>query len=85
MKKLGDNMKAHRQYGKEQIKKDPRLKSVIRSFRISVMERAARDTRFRQRLLPEAINPLLAGDLAAGKAMLRDYIKLEGTVRHEIL
>jgi len=38
------------------------------------MERAARDTRFRQRLLTEAINQLLAGDLAAGKAMLRDYI-----------
>ena len=48
---------------------------ITRLFRISIMERAARDTRFRQRLLPEAINPLLAGDLAAGKAMLRDYIK----------
>ena len=84
-KKRGDQMKSHRQYVKEQFKKDPRLKSMIRSFRTTIMERAARDTRFRQRLLPEAINPLLAGDLAAGKAMLRDYIKLEGTVRHEIL
>jgi DNA-binding phage protein len=38
------------------------------------MERAARDTRFRRRLLIEAINELLTGDLGAGKAMLRDYI-----------
>jgi len=38
------------------------------------MERAERDARFRQHLLIEAINQLLTGDLAAGKAMLRDYI-----------
>jgi DNA-binding phage protein len=38
------------------------------------MDRAARDTRFRKHLLIEAINQLLTGDLAAGKAMLRDYI-----------
>ncbi len=38
------------------------------------MERAARDARFRRRLLIEAINQLLTGDLAAGKAILRDYI-----------
>ena len=47
---------------------------VTRTFRLTVMERAARDARFRQRLLIEAINQLLTGDLAAGKAMLRDYI-----------
>ncbi len=47
---------------------------VTRTFRITVMERAARDARFRQRLLIEAINQLLTGDLSAGKAMLRDYI-----------
>jgi DNA-binding phage protein len=74
VKKRGDKMKAHRQYVKEQIRKDPRLKSIVRTFRITIMERVARDTRFRQRLLTEAINQLLAGDLAAGKAMLRDYI-----------
>ena len=38
------------------------------------MERAARDARFREHLLTEAVNEWLAGDLAAGKAMLRDYI-----------
>jgi len=67
-------MKSHRQYVKEQIKKDPQVKSMIRSFRLTIMERAARDARFRQRLLTEAINQLLVGDLPAGKAMLRDYI-----------
>jgi len=47
---------------------------VTRTFRITIMERAARDARFRERLLTEAINQWLVGDLAAGKAMLRDYI-----------
>ena len=47
---------------------------LTRAFRITIMERAARDARFRQRLLIEAINQLLTGDLAAGKAMLRDYV-----------
>jgi len=47
---------------------------VTRTFRTTILERAARDVRFRERLLTEAIDQLLAGDLAAGKAMLRDYI-----------
>ena len=47
---------------------------VTRKFRTTVMERAARDARFRERLLAEAVNEWLAGDLAAGKTMLRDYI-----------
>ena len=47
---------------------------VTRAFRITIMERAARDARFRQHLLIEAINQLLTGDLAAGKAMLRDDV-----------
>jgi len=47
---------------------------VTRTFRITVMERAAARRAFRQHLLIEAINQLLTGDLAAGKAMLRDYI-----------
>ena len=47
---------------------------ITRAFRVAIMERAARDARFRQHLLIEAINPLLTGDLAAGKAMLRDDV-----------
>jgi DNA-binding phage protein len=38
------------------------------------MERAGRDPRVRQQRLIEAINQLLTGNLAAGKAMLRDDI-----------
>jgi DNA-binding phage protein len=47
---------------------------LTRTFRTTITERAARDARFRERLLAEAVNEWLAGDLAAGKAMLRDYI-----------
>lgn len=48
--------------------------SITRSFRTPLMERASKDTKFRQHLLTEAVNALLAGDLGAGKALLRDYI-----------
>jgi DNA-binding phage protein len=38
------------------------------------MDRALNDPVFRRQMLTEAVNELLAGDLGAGKAMLRDYI-----------
>lgn len=38
------------------------------------MDRAVNDPAFRREMLTEAVNELLAGDLEAGKAMLRDYI-----------
>jgi len=38
------------------------------------MDRAISDPAFRRQMLTEAVNELLAGDLDAGKAMLRDYI-----------
>jgi DNA-binding phage protein len=38
------------------------------------MDRAISDPAFRKQMLTEAVNELLAGDLDAGKAMLRDYI-----------
>lgn len=47
---------------------------LTRNFKTTVMKRANRDPRFRHHLLTEAINQLLSGDLAAGKAMLRDYV-----------
>lgn len=47
---------------------------LTRQFRETVHARAQRDARFRRALLTEAVNELLAGDLAAGKALLRDYI-----------
>ena len=47
---------------------------ITREFRQTVLARAQTDRQFRQAMLTEAINELLGGDLAAGKAMLRDYI-----------
>lgn len=47
---------------------------ITRKFRTTVWQRAQGDTRFRTAMLKEAVNELLAGDLAAGKAMLRDYV-----------
>jgi len=47
---------------------------LTREFRETVRRRAQRDRRFRQAMLVEAVNELLSGDVAAGKAMLRDYI-----------
>lgn len=47
---------------------------LTRQFRETVQARAQRDTRFRRALLTEAVNELLAGELEAGKALLRDFI-----------
>ncbi len=48
--------------------------AVTRKFRTTIMDRAMHDPAFRRQMLTEAVNELLAGDLDAGKAMLRDYI-----------
>lgn len=47
---------------------------LTRVFRETIQARARSDARFRRALLTEAVNELLAGDLASGKAMLRDYV-----------
>lgn len=47
---------------------------MTRRFRKTVWTRAQNDARFRAAMLTEAIIELLAGDLDAGKAMLRDYV-----------
>jgi DNA-binding phage protein len=47
---------------------------ITRKFRETVWTRVQGDARFREAMLTEAINELLAGDLEAGKAMLRDYV-----------
>ena len=47
---------------------------VTRKFRTTIMDRALNDPAFRRAMLTEAVNELLAGELEAGKAMLRDYI-----------
>jgi DNA-binding phage protein len=48
--------------------------ALTREFKETVKERAARDPAFREALLKESVELLLAGDLETGKAVLRDYI-----------
>ena len=47
---------------------------LTREFRTTLLERAQRDVEFRQAMLKEGIDTMLAGDVATGKAILRDYI-----------
>lgn len=47
---------------------------LTREFRETILARAQRDRAFRHAMLTGAVNELLAGDVGAGKAMLRDYI-----------
>jgi len=49
--------------------------ALTRSFKETVRARAERDPAFREALLREAIETMLAGDVETGKAVLRDYIK----------
>ena len=48
--------------------------ALTRDFKETVQARARRDPAFRQALLQEALETMLAGDLETGKAVLRDYI-----------
>ena len=47
---------------------------LTREFKETVQTRAERDPDFREELLKEGVECLLAGDLDAGKIVLRDYI-----------
>ena len=47
---------------------------LSRDFRVTVQERVRRDAAFRKGLLRDAVESLLAGDVALGKELLRDYI-----------
>lgn len=48
--------------------------ALTRDFKETVKARAERDAAFRDALLTEAAELLLAGELETGKAVLRDYI-----------
>lgn len=48
--------------------------ALTRSFKDTVQTRVARDPAFKQALLTKGVNALFDGHLAAGKAVLRDYI-----------
>jgi len=47
---------------------------LTRDFKETIRARAIRDKKFRKELLREGVECLLAGDMATGKAILRDYI-----------
>jgi hypothetical protein len=47
---------------------------LTRYFKETIQERARRDAAFREALLKEAVDALLAGDMETGKTVLRDYI-----------
>ena len=47
---------------------------LTRDFKETVQARARRDPAFREGLLKEGVDCLLAGDVDAGKIILRDYI-----------
>ena len=48
--------------------------ALTRDFRQTVQARVKSDPAFRRGLLSEAVESLLAGDVALGKELLRDYI-----------
>ena len=49
--------------------------ALTRDFRETIQARVQCDSAFREELLKEGIQCLLAGDMNVGKAILRDYIK----------
>jgi len=48
--------------------------ALTRNFRDTIQAEATRDPKFRAALFTEALNACLAGDVAVGKAMLRDLV-----------
>ena len=48
--------------------------ALTRDFRQTIQADAARDPKFRAALFTEALNAYLAGDVAVGKAVLRDLV-----------
>ena len=49
--------------------------ALTRDFKETVLARLQADPKFRDALLKEGIETLLAGNVDTGKAILRDYIK----------
>ena len=48
--------------------------ALTRDFKVTVRDRLQRDPYFREALLEEAVDCLLAGDVGTGKSLLRDYV-----------
>ena len=49
--------------------------ALTRDFKATVLARVQADPKFRDALLKDGIETMLAGDVDTGKAILRDYIK----------
>ena len=49
--------------------------ALTRDFKESIQARVLADPKFRDSLLKEGIETMLAGDVDSGKAILRNYIK----------
>ena len=49
--------------------------ALTRDFRDTILARVQADPKFREGLLSDGIENMLCGDVDAGKAILRDYIK----------
>lgn len=47
---------------------------LTRDFKESIRARVERDPKFRKELLREGMESMVAGDIATGKTILRDYI-----------
>ncbi len=57
--------------------------ALTKEFKSTIMFRAKKDKKFCEAMLSEAITELLAGNVDAGKAILRDYIN--ATITFELL
>lgn len=49
--------------------------ALTQDFKVTVRERLQRDPFFRNALLKEAADCLLASDVETGKSLVRDYVK----------
>ena len=56
--------------------------ALTRSFKETVQARVLADRSFREALLREAIDTMLAGDIDVGKAILRDYLAMVADTHH---
>ena len=56
---------------------------LTRDFRVTVRERLQREPGFREALLEEGVQCLLAGEVDVGKSVLRDYVN--ATIRFQEL
>ena len=54
---------------------------LTKDFKETVRARVIRSSGFRKAVLQEAVDSLLAADVDAGKALLRDYVSVKNTTK----